>query len=116
MDYSLTRSISISHPLINFKWRFSLRIFWILGFISILGLLVFYIYQVNSLTREVFLIEAYKKKREELSENNEILEISLAKSSSLENIEDYLKTHNFEKASKPKYIRILESSVATKAR
>jgi len=116
MQYSLTHPISISRPLINFKLRFSLRIFWILRFAAIFGLLVLYIYQVNSFTREVFLIEAYQKKIKELSENNEALEINLAKAGSLKNIEDYLKMHNFTKAEaeKIKYIRILESSVAKK--
>jgi len=108
--------ISISRPLISFKWKFNLRIFWILGSLSILGLLVFYIYQVNSYTREVFLIDAYRTNVKELSEKNEILEINLAQLSSLKNIEDFLTLHSFQKVSKTKYIRILESSVAAKSR
>lgn len=110
MQYTLSHPISISCPLIKIKWKLNLRIFWILSFVSILGLLVLYIFQVNSLAREVFLIEAYQKRLKELSENNEILAINLAKSSSLEYIENFLQNENFQKV-KVKYIQILESSI-----
>ena len=113
MQYTLTRSIYITRSL-SFKWKVSLRILGILGSISIFALLVLYIFQVNSLAREVFLIEDYQKNLAQIIENNEKLEINFAKFSSLENIENYLQNQNFEKAIKIKYIRILESSVVKK--
>lgn len=109
MQYTLTRSIYITRSL-NFKWK----ILGILGSISIFALLVLYIFQVNSLAQEVFLIEDYQKNLAQIIENNEKLEINFAKFSSLENIENYLQNQNFEKATKIKYIRILESSVVKK--
>jgi len=115
MQYTLTRSIYITRSL-NFKWKVSLRILGILGSVSIFALLVLYIFQVNSLAQEVFLIKDYQKNLAQLSENNEKLEINFAKFSSLENIENYLQNQNFEKvnANQIKYIRILESSVVKK--
>jgi len=113
MQYTLTRTISLIRPF-NLRRKFSFKIFWILSSIAILALSTFYILQVNSLAREKFLIESYEEKLNQLSENNEILEINFAQSSSLENIGNYLQNKNFEKVSQVKYIRILESSVVKK--
>ena len=79
-----------------------------------LGLVVSLILQVNYLTRDVFVINEYKKHLSQLSNNNEGLEIHLAQSSSLVNIGGYLELKNFVKAEGVKYIQILESSVARK--
>ena len=114
MQYSLTRPASISFPLINFKLTINLKIFWILGFLSIVGLLIVYIYQANNFAQETFLINNYQRKIKELKANNETLEIIFAQSSSLNNLESYLKTHNLQKANRSKYIRILDTSVVTK--
>jgi len=70
------------------------------------------ILQVNAFAQEVFLIKQYKNHLNVLSENKEDLEISLAQSSSLNNIEAYLKEKNFIKPNQIKYIKILETSVA----
>ena len=108
-----TSAYSLIRPL-NLKWKFGLKIFWIITSTLFLGLSVFYIFQVNCLAQEVFLIKNYEGKLSQLSENNETLEIQWAQSSSLENVENYLQNQNFEKATKIKYIRILESSIAKK--
>jgi len=113
MQYTLTHTISIIRPF-NSKRKFSFKTFWILSSILILALSLFCIFQANSLAREVFLIKSYEEKLNQLSENNEILEINFAQSNSLENIGNYLQNKNFEKVSQVKYIRILESSVVKK--
>lgn len=77
-----------------------------------LALLVFYIFQVNALTKETHLIQSCEKKLSQLSGENEALEINFSKVNSLTNIENYLQNQNFEKVSQVKYIYILESSVA----
>lgn len=84
------------------------------GFISIIFLSLFLslIFQVNAFAKEIFLIKEYKNDLNTLSDNKENLEISLAQSSSLNNIEAYLKEKGFTRPSKIKYIRILETSVA----
>ena len=90
------------------------KVFLTITFISILALLVFYIFQVNALTKETYLIQSCEKKLSQLSGENETLEVNFSKASSLSNIESYLQSQNFEKVSQVKYIYILESSVVAK--
>ena len=90
------------------------KLIWVLNFISILALLVFYIFQVNTLANETYLIQSCEEKLSQLSGENETLEINFSKANSLTNIENYLQNQNFEKVSQVKYIHILESSVAAK--
>ena len=90
------------------------KVFLTITFISILALLVFYIFQVNTLTKETYLIQSCEKKLSQLSGKNETLEVNFSKANSLSNIENYLQNQNFEKVSQVKYIHILESSVAAK--
>lgn len=87
------------------------KAFWFTSMVFLV-LFISLIFQVNAFTQEVFLIKYYKNHLNSLSDNKENLEISLAQSSSLNNIEAYLKEKNFTKPSKIKYIRILETSVA----
>ncbi len=88
------------------------KVFLTIIFISMLALLVFYIFQVNTLTNETYLIQSCEEKLSQLSGENETLEVNFSKANSLANIENYLQRQNFEKVSQVKYIYILESSVA----
>jgi len=88
------------------------KVFLTIIFISILAPLVFYIFQVNTLANETYLIQSWEKKLSQLSGENETLEVNFSKANSLSNIENYLQNQNFEKVSQVKYIHILESSVA----
>lgn len=90
------------------------KTFLTITFISTLVLLVFYIFQVNTLANETYLIQSCEKKLSQLSGENETLEVNFSKASSLSNIENYLQNQNFEKVSQVKYIYILESSVVAK--
>ena len=76
-----------------------------------IGLIAPLIMQVNYLARDVFLISEYKHSLNEMTDGNEGLKISLAQSSSLENIGDYIESKNFVKADQVKYVQILETSV-----
>ena len=87
---------------------------WTLFIFSMLGFTASLILQINYLARDVFLLQEYRQKLSQLSNNNEGLEIHLAQSSSLKNIENYLQSKNFVKADQVKYIQILEASVAQK--
>ena len=111
----LSPPISINLPL-QVKWHFSLKAFWTLTIVSIISLLFFYIFQVNFLTKEAYLIQDYQKKLANLSLENENLEINFSKSNSLANIENYFSNQNFEKANpgQIKYTKILESEIVTK--
>jgi len=91
--------------------RFNLKLFWVTGFILLSATLVLYIFQVNLMTKEIYLIQNYQKKISELSRENKILEISLSQQNSLSNIETLAKNLNFEKITKIHYIQVLESQV-----
>ena len=88
------------------------KTFWTLSFISVFFLLFSLILQVNYFARDVFTITDCQNKLGQLSDSRESLEINLARSTSLKNIEDYLENKNFKKANQVKYIQILEPSVA----
>ena len=67
------------------------------------------------MTQKIYLIKDYEKRLEKLSKENEVLEINLSKSDSLNNVENYLLSENFVRANpgQVKYIRILEGTVVT---
>jgi cell division protein FtsB len=90
-------------------------IFGVINLIFFSFLLIFYVFQVGTLTQKIYLKADYEKKLEKLSKENKVLEIEFSKLNSLANIENYLTGKNFVKA-KPnevKYIQILEGSVVT---
>ncbi|KPJ72991.1 hypothetical protein AMJ48_02825 [Parcubacteria bacterium DG_74_1] len=109
MSYTLVLSPPIS---INFRLSLALRIFWTFVSILIISLLIFYVFQINTLTGENYLLTHREKKLAEIKKEAEILKIDFAKANSLVNIENYFQNRGFEKASEVKYIRILETSVA----
>lgn len=110
---SLNLPFPISSPLI-LKKKFSLRIFWFLSFLLIFGLLIFYVFQINSIIEKTYLSQSYEKKLKELEEKNRNLEIEFVKTNSLENLEILVKNLNFEKAEKIRYIKVLPEQVVTK--
>ena len=108
---TLSFPVSVFNPL---KVRFNLQKIWILLGLLTVSFLAFYIFQVNSLTKEVYTIKNYEKNMAQLSQENEDLEINFSKSSSFVNLDAYLQTQNFEKTATVKYIPILENQVAAK--
>lgn len=111
MSYILTLSPIIP---IHYRLALNLKFFWVFSLILTIFLLVFYIFQVNFLTREIYSIQNYEAQLKTLTQENENLEIDFSKSNSLANIEKYFQNQNFEKASRVKYIKILESEIVTK--
>jgi len=108
----------VLNPIISLRYPFalSLKLFWIFSLISIISLLVFYVFQVNFLTREIYLIQSSEERLKKIAKENESLETDFSKSNSLANIENYLSNQNFEKTNpgQIKYIKILESEIVTK--
>jgi len=92
----------------------NLKIFWILTIILTITFLVFYILQVNLMTKETYLIRDYQKTIKELSRENKILEINFSQENSLSHLEVLVKNLNLEKTDKIHYIQVLESQVVTK--
>ena len=110
----------MSHALVlNLEMRdfspWGMKLFWVVLFsISIAALLIFYILQINFLTKEAYFLQSDETKVNQLSGENETLKVNFSKANSLTNIDGYLSNQDFEKVSQVKYIRILESSVAAK--
>jgi len=85
---------------------------WVLSLAFLLYLLFFLVLQVNYFVQDVFMIRDCENTLNNLSDNRGTLEVGLAQSSSLNNIDQYLINENFKKANHVKYIQILEPSVA----
>ena len=98
---------SIDLPLINWK------LVCVIGFFMTLSLLVFYVWQINDLTRGYYLINNYEKQVGRLTDENKNLEVSSAESSFLGQALLKIQALNFQKTISVKYIQIADSSVAT---
>lgn len=109
MSYTLVLNPPIS---INLRFSLVLKIFWTFAFISIISLLILYVFQINALTGENYLLAKQGEKLAEIKKESEILKIDFARANSLVNIENYFQNRGFEKMNEIKYIRILETSVA----
>lgn len=97
---------SLEFPVIN--WKAACFI----GFFMILVLLVFYVWQVNELTRGFYTINSYEKQISKFSDENKELQISFAESSFLGQALLKIQELNFQKITSVKYIQIPDSSVA----
>lgn len=95
---------SINLPAVNWK------AVCILGFFMILALLVFYVWQINALTRGYYLTNTYEKQISNLSEENKNLQISFAESSFMGQALEKIKALNFQKTTSVKYIQLLDSA------
>ncbi len=111
MNKALTLNLPI---LIRPKLSLSSRFLWIPITCLVLPLLVICIFQLNSYTREIYLIQDYEKKLSQLTEENKTLEINFSRFNSLEKVGNYVQNQPFEKADKIEYIRLLESTVLAK--
>ena len=93
---------SIDLPLVN--WR----VVCFVGFFVSLALLIFYVWQINDLTRGSYLINSYEKQISKLSEENKNLQISFAESSFLGQALSKIQALNFQKTTSVKYIQMLD--------
>lgn len=93
------------------RWKFNLKVVWILSFIVIGFLLSFYLSQVIEVTEISFSISNYEKKIATLSKEDKNLEINFSQVNSLANLEAVLNNLNYEKVEKIHYIRVLGEQV-----
>jgi hypothetical protein len=98
---------SVSLPRVNWK------AVCFVGFFMAATLLVFYVWQINDLTRGSYLVNSYENKISNLSGENKNLEVSFAESSFLGQALEKVQALNFQKATSVKYIQVLDNSVAT---
>ena len=98
---------SVDIPQVNWKQ------FCFVGFFLSLAMLVFYVWQINDLTRGSYLINSYEKQISQLTDENKNLEVSFAENSFLGQALIKIQALNFQKVTSVKYIQIPENSVAT---
>jgi hypothetical protein len=98
---------SVDLPMINWK-----KVCFI-GFFMSLALLVFYVYQINSLMQGSYIVKGYQSQISKLTEENKTLEVSFAEDSFLGGALDKVQALNFQKATSVKYMQISDASVAT---
>lgn len=106
----LNPSVSIKH----LSFKLNSKVFWILSSVLVVSFLALYIFQINTVIRNSYLIKNYEQTLSTLSQENNILKINLSRSNSLDDIEKRVINLDFEKISEVKYIQILGSEVATK--
>lgn len=106
----------ILNPPVSIRYRLvlNLNFLWIIIFISIISLLVIYVFQVNALTYESYLLKNQEKKLTEIKKEKENLEINFSQAHSLANIENYFQEQNFKRTNQVKYLQILETSIVAK--
>jgi len=94
----------ISLPKINWK------IICFAGFFMSLVVLIFYVWQINSLAKGSYFINKYEQQMTKLLEENNNLKISFAESNFLDRALLKIKELNFQKATSVKYLQILDDA------
>jgi len=97
------------------RGKLILRIFWMTFLVSITSLLLFYIFQVNSLVGKNYLLREQERKLTEIKREKEILKIDLVRARSLLNLETYLQNQNFERKNRIRFIRVPKTPAGVKA-
>ena len=98
---------SVNLPVINWK------AVCFVGFFVGLSLLIFYVWQINDLTKGSYLINNYEKEISKLNLENKNLEVSFAENSFMGQALSKIQALNFQKTTSVKYIQVLDNSVAT---
>jgi predicted PurR-regulated permease PerM len=98
---------SVSLPSINWK------AICVVCFFACFSLLVFYVWQINYLTKGSYLINNYQTQINKLSNEKKNLELNFAKVSFLGQVQEKVNSLSFQKATSIKYIQILENSFAS---
>jgi len=101
-------SYSNSAKLPEMNWR----IVCLAGVLASSLLLVFYVYQISSLTGGTYLISKYQKEIGQLSRESNNLEVSFAESGFLGQVLAKTQALNFQKTTSVRYIQILDTSFA----
>jgi hypothetical protein len=98
----------VSMPEVKINWK----AICFAGFFMSLALLVFYVWQINALTRGYYLLNSYEKQISQLAEENKNLELVFVENSFLGQALIKIQALNFQKATSVSYIQITDNSVA----
>lgn len=99
---------------LSLKFPLGRRSLYVSMFGIIVSLLIISVLQVNAYTREMYLLENYQQKIDQLTGGNKYLEINFAKADSLENIGGFVQNMTFEKADNIEYIKVLDTTALAK--
>ncbi|OGZ19075.1 MAG: hypothetical protein A2175_02010 [Candidatus Nealsonbacteria bacterium RBG_13_42_11] len=94
--------------------KINLRVLSFFLFLTALSLFAVTILQLNTYTKEFYLVQSYEKKINQLTQENKVLEINFSQANSLLHIDNLAQNQIFVKAGKIDYIRILESTALAK--
>ena len=108
LNYSKTQEKLSEFPEVNRK------IICAIGFVMCLCSLVFYVLQINDLTRGSYLVNSYENQISQLSDANKNLEVTFAENSFLGQAIQKTQAMNFQKvtAASVKYVQITDNPVA----
>lgn len=98
---------SVSLPKVNWK------LFCICGLLVCSVLLVFYVWQVNSLTAGSYTINNYINEADKLSQENRQLELTFAERSFLGSAVNKISAMNFQKAQSTEYVKLNDNYFVT---
>lgn len=83
------------------------------SFFICLAMLIFYVFEINSLTSGYYLVSGYQKQIVQLSQENKNLEVSFAESSFLGQALEKIHAMNFQKTTSVRYLQIDASEKIT---
>ena len=92
--------------------RVNWKIVCVFAFLTCLLSLIFYIYQINFLTKSAYSISSYENQIKTISQENKNLEIGFAENSFLGEVFAKVQSLNFQKITSVKYIQIPDNLVA----
>jgi len=109
----MTHAISRKTPL---KKSFLVKFLCFLNVVSFAGFLGCYLFQVNALTEETYLVQEYQQRSKETSAENAELEMRLSQTNSLGKVKELVAGMNFEKTTHFRYIKLTSSEVAVRTK
>jgi len=84
----------------------------VFGIILATGLLLFYVYQINVLTKKTYLVAKHEAAIDEISQANRRLQIEFAENSLLGQVPQKALLLSLQKSTDVKYIQVSDSSLA----
>lgn len=110
---SLNFPVSLARNIILRK-KLNLKAFLVFSIMFIVFLLVFHIFQINSITQNTYLLQSHQEKLKEYTEENQKLEFQFSELNSFGSMEALVQGLNYERVDKIKYIQTLKGQAVAK--
>ena len=108
---AITNYFQLINPL-RLITKMNFKIFLVLSVFIMALLTGFYMFQINLMAVQNYLIINYEKQINALDKENRSLEVNFAKANSLGNIEALAKNLNFERVETVQYIKMIDGQMA----